>query len=144
MNQIKRFIFTKIGVMVMVPKQVSGKKIKVKGVSYKAKGNQKNPQKDFKFKREVNEIDIVETAPPNDPVLDFDPPIELKIFYTAKDLEAAGSMDRIKMAFWDGNEWIPFTKKHQFHIFEYPYKNWAGFGIAIIKEWIDPPIAIGT
>ena len=120
MNQIKRFIFTRNGVMVMVPKQDSGKKIKVKGISYKATKAQKKFQKNFKFKGEVNEIDIVETVPPNDPVQVFDPPIELIIFYTGDDLKAAGSMDQIKMAFWDGNKWIPFTEKHQFHIFDYP------------------------
>jgi hypothetical protein len=143
MNQIKKFIFTTNGVMVMVPEQVNGIKVKVKGVSYKAKPNQKLKQVNFEFKREINEIDIVEFAPPNLPVQNFDPPIEVRIYYTDSDVNYAGSKKRIKMAFWDGNMWIPFTAKHQFHIFEYPYKNWAGFGIAIIREWIDPPIALG-
>ena len=144
MNDIKMFVSTSLGVIVLVPKQVSGKKVKVKKISYDATNQMKNETKRFTFKREVSEINLFDENIPAISLKTFKPAIELRIYFKKNDIPKSG-LTNLRMAYWKGNKWIPFTEKdHQFKVYDYPYKQWAGYGVAIIDKWIDPPVALGN
>jgi len=143
MNEIKKYISTQQGIMVMVPKQDSGVKVKVMKISYVVTDEMKNERSRFKFKRKVNKIDLFDEDDPENSLEEFTPAIELRIYFKKTDIPDS-DLSLLRMAYWKGNKWIPFTDTdHQFKIYDYPYKQWAGYGVAIIDEWIDPPIALG-
>jgi hypothetical protein len=96
--------------------------------------------------RVVINLKIVDAAQPDREVSVFDPPIEVRVRYTAADLasaEAAGGL--LCLGFWDGTQWIRFTpEKHQFHLESGASSGAGGWGVVSISHWGDPTHAWGT
>jgi hypothetical protein len=82
----------------------------------------------------------------------FSTEVELILYYTQADINFAQRDDkRVDFAYWDGNQWIRFSK------FQYFSRNsitplpiwtkydfvYVGFCAVRIREWPDPPIAVG-
>jgi hypothetical protein len=68
----------------------------------------------------------------------FSPPMVLRVGITDLAKQAAQSKNRrLQLAFWDGSEWVPFTREK--HLFRLTPK----YGIAVIRDWGDPPVAWG-
>ena len=74
----------------------------------------------------------------------FSPPIELRVGYHTNDLMQAGcGIDRLKLAYWDGADWVVFIDGINCHyrilppgtaqVAEITFEHWAG----------DPPLAWG-
>jgi hypothetical protein len=95
--------------------------------------------------RLVINLKLVDAAQPDSEVSVFDPPIEVRVRYTAADVaaaEAAGG--RLCLGFWDGKQWIRFTpEKHQFRL-EPGASPEAGWGVVSVSHWGDPTKAWGT
>lgn len=75
----------------------------------------------------------------------FDPPIKLTIRYKKSDYEDA--REQLKLAFWDGKQWVPFEKeKHGYTLIEdidgKPENG--GKAVVTLSNWGDPPIAWGN
>lgn len=67
----------------------------------------------------------------------FSPPMVLRVAITDTARERAAETGRLRLAFWDGSEWVLFTKrKHLFRLTPH-------FGIAVIRDWGDPAVAWG-
>lgn len=96
--------------------------------------------------RLVINLKLVHAAQPDSEVSVFDPPIEVRVRYTATDLasaEAAGGL--LCLGFWDGTQWIRFTpEKHQFRLESGASPEAGGWGVVSISHWGDPTKAWGT
>ena len=74
----------------------------------------------------------------------FDEPFEMRVRYTPADLKKAQeAKSELKLAFWDGKEWVVFTKKK--HNFELQSDNQGGgYGVVQLSRWGDPNISWGA
>jgi hypothetical protein len=71
------------------------------------------------------------------PVQKFSPPMVLRVAITDQARARAADTGRLRLAYWDGSEWVLFTKrKHLFHLT-------PEYGIAVIRDWGDPAVAWG-
>lgn len=109
---------------------------------------------DYEPIREVISFEVVDDA---GKVIDvFDPLIELKVYFTADDLNSVkGNPDDLHLAFLPdgGQQWISFTEhKHQLgrHLIDHwpderPGKGdfWVGYFIVQIGHWGDPSVSVG-
>jgi hypothetical protein len=67
----------------------------------------------------------------------LNPPMVLRVAITDKARDWAAQSGQLRLAFWDGSEWVLFTKrKHLFHLT-------PNHGIAVIRDWGDPAVAWG-
>lgn len=67
----------------------------------------------------------------------FNPPLVLRVDIPPEEIERALAGEDLKLAFWEGSRWLPFTKeKHHFQLH-------SEFAIALIRHWGDPPVAWG-
>ena len=96
--------------------------------------------------RLVINLKVVDAAQPDSEVSVFDPPIEVRIRYTASDLKSAAAVGRpLCLGFWDGKQWIRFTpEKHQFRLEYGASPEAGGWGVVSISHWGDPTKAWGT
>jgi len=132
------------GITVLVPPQNSGIEIIPidKGLNpvdwfYKTK--------DFRVIRPIANIALVIPPTPDNPtptpVTSFDPPVEFRVNYNFLDVfKSGGDIDALKLAFWDGSGWIPFSDSaHDYHILP---ASTGQIAEVVIWEWPgDPPIA---
>lgn len=100
---------------------------------------------EFQPFRLVINLVMVDAAQPGNQVDVFDPPIEVRIRYTADDLAQAKEAGRtLSLGFWDGTQWIRFTpEKHQFRLKALSTPDAGGWGIVNISHWGDPTHAWG-
>jgi len=99
----------------------------------------------FKPVRLVINLKLEHADQPRAKILKFDPPIEVRVRYTADDY-ADKEKKILRMAYWDeeNKKWIPFTKAgHKFSP-EWDASMGSGWAVVFLKEWGDPPIAVGT
>ncbi len=98
----------------------------------------------FKPFRAVINLKLVDAAHPDQEVLTFSPPVVVRVRYTAQDLASANKAGgALSLGFWDGNQWIRFTReKHNFHL--EPSAKGGGWGVVNISHWGDPTKAWGT
>ena len=96
--------------------------------------------------RLVINLKVVDAAQPDSEISVFDPPIEVRVRYTASDLENAMAAGRpLCLGFWDGKQWIRFTpEKHQFRLEAGASQKAGGWGVVSISHWGDPIKAWGT
>jgi hypothetical protein len=67
----------------------------------------------------------------------FNPPLVLRVEIPPSEIARALAGEDLKLAFWEGSRWLPFTKeKHHFQIH-------SDFALALIRHWGDPPVAWG-
>jgi hypothetical protein len=100
----------------------------------------------FRPFRLVINLKLVDAEQPDNEVLVFDPPIEVRVRYTAGDLAKAKSAGGpLSLGFWDGKQWIRFTReKHQFHLEPSNPPESGGWGVVNVSHWGDPTHSWGT
>lgn len=100
----------------------------------------------FKPFRMVINMKLVDAGQPDKEVFVFDPPIEVRVRYTAADLASAAEAGKpICLGFWDGKQWIRFTpEKHLFRLEYGASPEAGGWGVVSISHWGDPAHAWGT
>jgi len=103
------------------------------------------PGKFQPFRLVIN-LQMVDADQPDSEVLDFDPPVEVRIRYTAEDYAHARREGKpLSLGFWDGSQWIRFTaEKHQFHLEPGSPPEAGGWGVVSVSRWADPTHAWGT
>ena len=69
----------------------------------------------------------------------FSEPFELRIRYTSEDTSGAGGRDKLKLAYWNNQEWVVLkSSEHKFKVED------DEFLFAELSSWpSDPPIAVG-
>lgn len=134
----KAFNFDQEGVTVHIPdtgKRIRAVKLpldKLESMPAKAGG--------FQPARLVANIALEDETSPGEYLSQLDEPFELRIRYTPGDMKQAKS--GLKLAFWDGTEWVVFTKeKHNFEL--QPDSQGGGYGVVQLSRWGDPNIAWG-
>jgi hypothetical protein len=91
----------------------------------------------------VINIALFSKSDPDTYLTEFDPPFELWVPYAEDDLEKAKRAGEPLALAWYNikqDKWVPVDFK------DVPDQcdRWAGYGVALISEWDDPPIAWGT
>ncbi len=88
-------------------------------------------------------VDDVERGAFEEPILEFDPPIEFYISYSLEDLrQAYCEIKRLKLAYWDLEKWVIISEP----AYEYQILPLSTGPIAVVKIWDwlgDPPLAWG-
>jgi len=82
--------------------------------------------------------DDLENGNFDDPVQQFDPPIELRINYRMADMgHTNGDFNRLKLAYWDLEKWVVISdESHEYHIFP---PSTGQIAEAKIGSWADDP-----
>ncbi len=139
----KKYTYANGDVEIFVEDQKHGKKIKPRKLSVGKISNMPGNPGGFTPKRLVINLVYELETKPDDWLTEFDPPLEVKIRYKADDEKNAKAMGKkLAIAFWNGSEWIEFTKaKHGLKI-----TGDAKGGVAVfkIKHWGDPPVSWGS
>jgi hypothetical protein len=74
----------------------------------------------------------------------IDPPAEIWVALTGEDHQRAGGREKVKMAYWDGAQWVVFQKgKHKYRLVDVDQDGTQDYAVAEIAQWGDPPIAVG-
>ncbi|MGB8214718.1 MAG: hypothetical protein WCE68_14260 [Anaerolineales bacterium] len=78
------------------------------------------------------------------PVMDFDPPVEIRVAYNLGDvMESQGDYKKLKLAYWDGSDWVVLNEtEHEYQILP---PSTGQIAEAKIRTWVgDPPLAWGN
>ncbi len=136
--------FKSEGVIVKFPGQA--KALKVQRLALPAMESLPVVPGGFRPFRLVINLRLVDAMQPDTEVSTFDPPIEVRVRYTASDLKrAAAAGGSLCLGFWDGTQWNRFTpEKHQFHLESGASPLDGGWGVVSISQWGDPLKAWGT
>jgi hypothetical protein len=136
--------FRKEGVIVKIPGRPTP--IQVRRLDLPAIDTMPAVPGGFQPFRLVINLQVVDPAQPEVEVAMFDPPIEVRVRYTAGDLEKAAAVGKdLSLGFWDGKQWVRFTaEKHQFRLAPGASPQSGGWGVVSISRWGDPTKAWGT
>ncbi len=132
------------GVAVDVPPQKS--RVRVRKVKLPLLTERDMPARgDFRPGRLVINFELVDDDAPDTVLTEFDPPFELRVRYTQADLDRAAAANRpLRLAFWDGSDWVVFTpEKHGFELQPDEKPGRGGIGFARIARWSDPAVGWG-
>ena len=140
--------FPNRGVVIIVPRQKISEPIRVKTRDTPNWTTMQATQDVFHAQSESINFEVVYNT---DKQLDkFDPPIELKVYFTYQDLKLAAEENQIiSLAYWgkkndNPSNWIRFTKqKHNLRIRLIENSKWAGYFTVYIKDWGDPSVSVG-
>ncbi|MGD2158168.1 MAG: hypothetical protein PVG14_12175 [Anaerolineales bacterium] len=113
-----------------------------KGVFVERKDLYKPPNtRVFTLIREVVNIGFFKKSRPNVYEKSITPAIKLRVKYKQADMNEAKSRGQpLKLAWWNGKDWVIFTCKKSYS----NSQNWSGHFDTEISDWGDPPIAWGT
>ena len=141
-QETKKFKFEDEDVEIKVSSEL---KAKAKKFPLGKKKDYKPKDSKFVAKRLVINFGLVDEGDEGNVLTDFDPPIEVKIRYKQKDIEAAeAAKSNLRLAYWNGEDWEYFTeKKHDFKLVPDPKPDKGGYGYVEISRWGDPPLAWG-
>jgi len=136
--------YTNEKVEIKVSKKIA--KAKIKKFDLGKLKDYKPKQSKFKPHRLVINFGVVDEDDPENILKEFDPPIEVKIHYRAKDLKKAQKEEKpLRLAYWNGDDWEYFTEeKHDFRLEADPDEKKGGFGYVKITKWGDPPLGWGV
>jgi hypothetical protein len=136
--------FATEGATVRVPEQKDRKKVKIEKLAKDSLDKMKPKKGGFIPGRVVFNFQIVDEDDPSKILTAFDPPFELRVRYTKADQKRAQDAGKpLQLAFWNGSEWITFTKeKHQYEL-EPDSVGSGGEGVAMISHWGDPNVGWG-
>jgi hypothetical protein len=136
--------FNAEGVTVTVPAQ-KNKKGKVVKLLVGSLNDMRPVPGGFQPRRLVINVVVEDEDAPGTYRAEFDPPLELKVRYTKADQDLAQRAGRpLTLAFWDGSQWVRFTRaKHQFELQPDANPQSGGLGSVKISRWGDPPVAWG-
>jgi hypothetical protein len=130
----------KADVSVTVPAQERGPQLAVKGSPFTSLEGLTGGE--FTPFRPVIHLRLEDADQPGVEVTQYDPPITIRVRYTAKDVRDAGGRALI-LGFWDGTQWVKFKEKHQFRLEEGKQGQPGGFGVVVLSNWIDPFVGWG-
>lgn len=135
--------FSAEGVSVKVPQQAQ--KIRAKKLPQFSLDQMKGVPGGFNPWRVVINFALYEEGKPDVFLTEFSQPFELRVRYTNQDEKRASKEGKqLSLAFWDGGQWIRFTKeKHQFSLQPDFTPNTGGYGVVKISRWGDPHVAWG-
>jgi hypothetical protein len=135
--------FDDIDVTITVPWQ--GKKVKTVRKSKPAEGSLKSGRDEFTPGRIVFDFDVVEDVDATKHIPKFNPPMTVKIAYTAADYQRAQAKHQdLVLGFWDGSHWVKFTAaKHKFQLVPNNPPSSGGYGLIELTQFIDPPTGWG-
>jgi hypothetical protein len=130
------------GVSILVPAQENG--VTVIGVERDMPRSIPD-RPNFHPSRLVINFELEEAGKPGAVLMEFRPPLQLRVLYTQDDLDRAMKAERpLKLAFWDGEHWVLFTReKHDFELQPFPETGTGGVGFARISHWGDPAVGWG-
>ncbi len=138
-------LFSLHGVHVRVSPQNDGNAVEVQGVDAELTPEAVHPairmgtSSEFRLGRYVMNLELVKPD-----ASDIKPPAQIWIALTAEDLARAQTIDKLKLAYWNGGQWIVFTDvKHHFRIVEPETEGGYGYAVAELSRWGDPPLAVG-
>ncbi len=133
------------GVRVRIAPQEDGRPVDVQGVDAEVAPEAIHPAvrigtpSEFRLGRYVMNIDLFKSN-----AADLNPPAQIWVALTAEDLARARSSDNLKLAYWNGGQWVIFTaSKHHFHVVKPDNAGEAGYAVADFMRWGDPPLAVG-
>lgn len=74
-----------------------------------------------------------------EPLQEFDPPIEIRINYSKEDVRKAnGDISQLKLAYWDLEKWVIISdRSHEYQVLP---SSTAPIAEAKIRSWADDPI----
>lgn len=127
-------------VSLSVPAQARGPQLAVKGRPFTSLEGLVGGE--FTPFRPVIHLRLEDADRPGEEVTQYDPPITIRVRYTAKDVKGAGNRDPV-LGFWDGTQWVRFKAKHQFRLEPSGKGGSGGFGVVTLSGWVDPPVAWG-
>ncbi len=134
----KAFNFDQEGVTVTVPD--TGKRIRAVKLPLDRLESMPAKPGGFTPTRLVANIALEDESNPGAYLSQLDKPFEMRFRYTSDDVKQTKT--GLKLAFWDGNEWVVFTKdKHSFEL--QPDSQGGGYGVVQLSRWGDPNIAWG-
>ena len=145
MTWVRRITFIPEGVMVKLAKE--HEKYFVERTDKGLSEEYKLTTEAFEPFRTVIELALFSKDDTSNYLTEFDPPFELWVPYTEDDLARADRVGRELVLGWEKTDvgWVPFTDSpNVFRKIPDKCDQWAGYGIATVKEWDDPPIAWGT
>jgi hypothetical protein len=136
--------FRKEGVILKIPGQA--RSVQVQRLELPALESMPPVPGGFQPFRAVINLMVVDASQLDSEVAVFDPPIEVRIRYTASDLKKAAKIGKpLSLGFWDGTQWIRCTpEKHQFHLEPDSSPEAGGWGVVSISHWGDPTKGWGT
>lgn len=136
--------FRKEGVILKIPGQA--RSVQVQRLELPALESMPPVPGGFQPFRAVINLKVVDASQPESEVAVFDPPIEVRVLYTASDLKKAAKIGKpLSLGFWDGTQWIRCTPgKHQFHLEPGASPEAGGWGVVNISHWGDPTKGWGT
>jgi hypothetical protein len=133
--------FTDEKVTIVIPDH-GGRRVGVRKLSMPALSSLP-AQSNFRPFRLVINFEFFDLDQPDQVVTSFDPEVSIYISYDINDLYRASLVSRpLKLAFWNGTQWVPFTS--QKHKFELVHPATGTVGSINITAWNDPPIGWGT
>jgi len=138
----QKFTYVDGDVEVFVEDQKHGKKIQPKKLPVGQISQMPGNPDGFTPQRLLLNLVFELEEKPGDWLEDFDPPIEMHVRYQADDEKSAKQLGKkLALAFWNGVEWIEFTKaKHDLKITS---DAQGGVAVVKIKNWGDPPVSWG-
>ncbi len=139
----KVFQFDQEDVKVTIPEQ--SRRVRAVTLPLGSLGKMASKSGGFQPDRLVINIALEDEDQPGVYLEEIDLPFELRIRYTRGDLEKAQKAGKeLKLAFWDGKQWVVFTReKHQFELQPSSQGDGGGYGVVRISRWGDPNIAWG-
>lgn len=139
----KVFQFDQEGVKVTIPEQ--SRRVRAVTLPLGSLGKMAGKPGGFQPDRLVVNIALEDEDQPGVYLEEIDPPFELRVRYTRGDLEKAQKAGKeLKLAFWDGTQWVVFTpEKHYFELQPSSQGDGGGYGVVRISRWGDPNIGWG-
>lgn len=141
------FNFRREGVIVITRPQISGIDLTVQRHNIPVTVSTVAVQQVFDPIDLVINLKVVNTNKPEAIVMVFDPALELRVRYrTGHYLLSGGNILKLKLGYYDGVKWIPFTvATHRFtltpNIRSQPHLG--GWGNVFIDQWPDPTVGWG-
>jgi hypothetical protein len=129
------------GITVLVPRQTGDQIVEV--TNEPIPDNIPVETAHFRLIRYIANIALFRETGNKDPVLTFNPPIEIRVGYNLDDVMSSNcDLHQLKLAYWDGSQWVIFREAtHDYHILP---PGTAQVAEARIGSWVgDPPIAWG-
>lgn len=135
-----RFDFSAEGVVITLPEGARNLRARSLPIDIPASAQSVT---DFDIIRLVINVVIFDRDRPDRFLSKFDSPFELKVRYTADDLQQAQNRGgTLSLAAFVDDHWVKITpQKHQFNLQADSDTTTGGVGTALIRDWGDPPVA---